>query len=123
MIGDLINSKETNLLLNNFKKRFVIPEYDPENQKVCRLLWANLSCEGALVPTGEFEKIPVERSAEVYFYSEREKKMYSAKFKEIVDHINGLEPWEEIDAEIFDDSLRWYICVTHEDFCITYGLS
>ena len=49
--------------------------------------------------------------------------MYTAKFKEIVDYINRLEPWEEIDAEIFDDLLRWYICVTHEDFCITYGLS
>ena len=111
----LINSKESNLLLDNFKRRFVVYEYDPKNQKVCRLIWANLNCKGVVLPTDEFEKIPIVSSAEVYFYSERDKK--------IVDYINRLEPWEEIDAEIFDDLLRWYICVTHEDFCITYGLS
>ena len=119
----LINSKESNLLLDNFKRRFVVYEYDPKKQKVCRLIWANLNCKGVVLPTDEFEKIPIVSSAEVYFYSERDKKMYTAKFKEIVDYINRLEPWEEIDAEIFDDLLRWYICVTHEDFCITYGLS
>lgn len=76
-----------------------------------------------VLPTDEFEKIPIVSSAEVYFYSERDKKMYTAKFKEIADYIGGLEPWEEIDAEIFDGSFQWFICVTHEDFCITYGLS
>lgn len=123
MVGNLINSKESNLLLDNFIRRFVAAEYDPKKQKSCRLLWTNLNCKGELLSIDEFEKIPIGVSTEVFFYNEREKKMYRASFAEIADYIGGLEPWEEIDAEIFDGSFQWFICVTHEDFCITYGLS
>lgn len=121
-MGDLISGKEADTLLDNFKRRFVVPEYD-KNRNVCWLLWANLNCKGELLSVDEFEKIPVDADAEVYFYNERERKMYRALFAEIVNYIVGLEPWEEIDAEIFDDTLQWFICVTHEDICITYGLS
>lgn len=119
----LIDGKESDLLMDNFKRRFVVAEYDLKEQKGCRLLWANLNCKGELLCVDEFARIPIEAGAEVYFYNEREKKTYRASFAEIVDYIGRLEPWEEIDAEIFDDSFRWFICVTHEDFCITYGLS
>lgn len=117
-----INGGEKNKLIEEFKRSFVCSDYDPGNQKISRLLWCNLSCRGETIPTGEFEKISVDRNAEVYFYSERDNKLYSTVFSETVDFIKNLEPWEDIDAEIFDKSFAWFIAVTHEDFCILYGV-
>ena len=117
-----INGGEKNKLIEEFKRSFVFSDYDPSNQKISRLLWCNLACRGETIPTEEFEKISVDRNAEVYFYSERDNKLYSTVFSETVDFIKNLEPWEDIDAEIFDKSFAWFIAVTHEDFCILYGV-
>lgn len=49
-------------------------------------------------------------------YDERERTLCQVKWAELVRCINGLEPWEEsIDLLIFDESLRWFLAVTHED--------
>lgn len=117
-----INSGEKNKLIENFKRSFVRMDYDPSNQQISRLLWCNLSCKGETLPMEEFENISVDGNSEVYFYSERDDKLYSTAFYETVDFIKNLEPWEDIDAEIFDRSFAWFIAVTHEDFCIVYGL-
>ncbi len=116
-----INGNEKNKLIEEFKRSFVRSDHDPNNQKISRLLWCNLSCSGETIPTEEFENISVDRNAEVYFYSERDSKLYSTVFSETVDFVKKLEPWEDIDAEIFDKSFSWFIAVTHEDFCILYG--
>lgn len=117
-----INGVEKNKVIEEFKRSFLRSDYDPNNQKISRLLWCNLSCGGETIPTEEFENISVDRNAEVYFYSERDNKLYSAVFSKTVDFIKKLDPWEDIDAEIFDKSFSWFIAVTHEDFCIIYGL-
>lgn len=116
-----INGDEKNKLIEEFKRKFVSGDYDPKNQKKSRLLWCNLACGGETIPTEKFENISVDGGAAVYFYSERDRKLYGAAFSEIADFIKNLEPWEEIDAEIFDQSFTWFIAVTHEDFCIVYG--
>ena len=109
-------------LLSDFKKKFVISDYDPDNQKRSWLLWCNLSCEAAAIPIENFQSIPLDKNSTVYFYNERLNEMYEAVFSEICKYIENLEPWEEIDAEIFDLSYEWFISVTHEDFLLLYGL-
>lgn len=84
-------------------------------------MWCNLVCGGETVATEEFENIFVDGNAAAYFYSERDRKLYGAAFSEIADYIKNLRPWEDIDAEIFDNSFTWFIAVTHEDFCIVYN--
>lgn len=115
-----ISGSEKNKLIMNFKNKFVSTDYDSSNQKISRLLWCNLSCKGEIISTEEFENIPICGNAEIYFYSERDGKLYATVFSETVDFIKNLEPWEDIDAEIFDKSFAWFIAVTHEDFCIVY---
>lgn len=117
-----ISGKEKNKLINEFKRNFVRSDYDRNNQKISPLLWCNLACSIETIPTEEFRNTSVDPNAEVYFYNERENKIYSTVFSEMVDFIKKLEPWEDIDAEIFDKSFAWLIAVTHEDFCIIYGL-
>lgn len=117
-----ISGKEKNKLINEFKRNFVRSDYDRNNQKISPLLWCNLACSIETIPTEEFRNTSVDPNAEVYFYNERENKIYSTVFSETVDFIKKLEPWEDIDAEIFDKSFAWLIAVTHEDFCIIYGL-
>lgn len=116
-----ISGSEKNKLIEEFKRNFVNTDYDPSNQKISRLLWCNLSCGDETIPTEKFENISVERNANVYFYSERDDTLYSTVFSETIDFIKNLEPWEDIDAEIFDKSFTWFIAVTHEDFCIVFG--
>ena len=109
-------------LLKGFKKEFIISDYDPYDQKRSRLLWCNLSCEAQSIPRENFQSIPLDKNSTVYFYNERLNEMYEAVFSEICKYIENLEPWEEIDAEIFDSSYKWFISVTHEDFLLLYGL-
>lgn len=109
-------------LLSDFKKKFVISDYDPDNKKRSWLLWCNLSCEAQSIPIENFQSIPLDNNSIVYFYNERLNEMYEAVFSEICKYIENLEPWEEIDAEIFDLSYEWFISVTHEDFLLLYGL-
>ena len=39
-------------------------------------------------------------------------------FFEICEEISQLEPWDEIDALIFDETFTWTIAITHEEFLI-----
>lgn len=48
--------------------------------------------------------------------------LYKTNFGEIGEYVNQLEPWEEIDAEIFDESMKWVIVITHEDISLIFGL-
>ena len=116
------DDKTAEKILNSFKKKFIAADYDPHNQKISRLLWCNLSCETRMIPTEDFQSISLDKNKKVYFYDERRNEMYGVLFLEICEYIDDFEPWEEIDAEIFDDSYEWFIAVTHEDFSLLYGL-
>lgn len=62
------------------------------------------------------------RKVMTYFFSERVEELYKTNFGEIGEYVNQLEPWEEIDAEIFDESMKWVIVITHEDISLIFGL-
>ena len=117
-----IDRKAAEQILTKFKSKFVISDYDPENQRRSRLLHCNLSCETRWIATEDFEYIAFDRKKKVYFYSERHREMYQVTFSEVCRLVAGLEPWEEIDAEVFDDSYEWFLSITHEDVTLAYGL-
>ena len=117
-----LEKRITDKLLEDFKKKFIAADYDPHNQEISRLLWCNLSCETRMIPTENFQSISLDKNKKVYFYDERRNEMYGVLFSEICEYIDNSEPWEEIDAEIFDDSYEWFIAITHEDFSLLYGL-
>ena len=109
-------------LIETFKKKFVVSDYDPANQKVSRLLWCNLSCEVSTMPLDELKSVRLAPDTRVYCYNERSSEMCGTTFGQICEFISQLEPWEETDIEIFDLSFKWFIAITHEDFLIVYGL-
>lgn len=59
----------------------------------------------------------------VLFYLERQNEVYRTTFPEICNYVDGLKPWEEIDAYIFDDTYTWLLAITHEELkCVIVGL-
>ena len=122
MINNLIDNDKSNMLINEFKNKFVVSDYNKNNQRKSKLLWCNLSCKGKIIPIDKFEDININIYSDVYFYNERDERMYQIPFSNVQNFIHKLDPWDEIDCEIFDDTMTWFISVTHEDFCIVYGI-
>lgn len=117
-----IDGTATEQILTKFKSRFVISDYNPENHSRSRLLHCNLSRETRRIATEDLESIAFDRKKKCYFYSERHREMYQVTFAEVCRLVAELEPWEDIDAEVFDDSYEWLIAITHEDVTLLYGL-
>ena len=51
----------------------------------------------------------------VFFYDERNKVLLSTTLEDIIDAVEGFQPWEGIDAYVFEDNMNWVIAITHED--------
>ncbi len=120
-----LNLKEkADALVEKFKKAFVIPDYAQGNLQGnrSRLIWCNLSSEPQAIPTEEVHRLSLSPGHKVYYYGERDNEMYETSFAEVCAFINELEPWDEIDSEIFDDTFSWFIAITHEDISLVYGL-
>lgn len=83
-------------------------------------MWNCLTVKSICV---EFEKarllgIPVD----VMVYLERQNEVYRTTFEEVCKYIDELEPWEYVDAYIFDDSFSWLLAITHEELkCMVVG--
>lgn len=105
----------TETLLGRFKEKYLSADYDPKNQKRSWLYNCNLACEVKWISTDDFGTIIMDREKQVYFYSERDKKMFSITFGEIFDLVADFEPWDEMDVLIFDDSFDWLVVIHHED--------
>lgn len=41
--------------------------------------------------------------------------MYATKLEDVVTYILELEPWELVDACVFNREMKWVLAVTHED--------
>lgn len=121
-IDGILDRQTADELMETFKKKFVVSDYDPESQKVSRLLWCNLSCEVRTMPLDELKSVRLAPDTRVYCYNERSREMCDTTFGQICKFISELEPWEETDIDIFDLSFKWFIAITHEDFLIVYGL-
>ena len=118
----ILDGQTADELIETFKKKFAVSDYDPKSQKVSRLLWCSLSCEVRTMPLDELKSVRLAPDTRVFCYNERSGEMRGTTFGQICEFISRLEPWEETDIEIFDLSFKWFIAITHEDFLIVYGL-
>lgn len=121
-IGGILDRQTANELMEIFKRKFVVHNYNPKSQKISSLLWCNLSCDVRTMPLETLKNIRLAPDARVCCYNERSRKMYDTTFGQVCEFISKLEPWEETDIEIFDLSFKWLIAITHEDFLMVYGL-
>ena len=87
------------------------------------LMWCNFAKErDKIIATEELAKVEPQDKKDLFFYLERTEELYIADYDEICKFVSSLEPWEEIDAAIFDKTLEWTIAVTHEDISILIGV-
>ena len=71
------------------------------------LMWCNYARErDKIIATEELEKIELQDKKDLFFYLERTEELYIADYEEICKYVSSLEPWEEIDAVIFDKTLE-----------------
>lgn len=122
--GNKIESKRVDTLLEKFKEKFVVPDYDQIilQGNRSKLLWCNLSSDPQSILTEDVNSLSISPDQKVYYYGERDNEMYETSFSEVCAFVNELEPWDEIDSEIFDDTFSWYIAITHEDISLVHGL-
>ena len=100
-------------LMERFRDRYV----DRKRLRQVGLMWNSLlsQYEPRCLPTEEITQLGIPRDKKVFFYSERIHMLYAASFGVVVDYVEQLEPWEDIDAYLFDGTMDWVIAVTHED--------
>lgn len=112
-------------VLDNFIEKFVESEYAFRNPAtgVRQLIWCYFRDEGKVFSTEELFQSQLKINTPVYLYNERTEEMFLTDFEDVRNFINNFEPWDKVDAEIFDDSLEWVIAVTHEDVSKVLGLS
>ena len=99
---------------------FVFADKDKYEKMV--FIWNCFNKKPVLIRTDEVKTIETPSTKDLYFYLERQDEVYIADFDEIVEYVENLEPWEDIDAYIFDSSYEWVIAITHEDVSLVIGL-
>jgi hypothetical protein len=85
------------------------------------LLWCSYKDKHKYFWTEPLFEYLTPTSEPVYFYDERENKLFLTEFKDVIQFIRSFEPWDKVDAEIFDINLEWVISVTHEDISLVFG--
>ena len=122
--GNMLDHERATALLEKFKDAFVIPDYEQAilQKSRSKLIWCNLLSVPRTIPTEELQKLPLSPDTKVYYYGERDNEMVETSFAEICAFVDELEPWEEIDSEVFDDTFGWFIAITHEDISLVQGL-
>ena len=125
MKGLITDASVRKSILDKFISKFVRSDYTFKNPITggLNLLWCNFSKEHKVYPTDKLFLSNLKIDVPVYFYNERTKEMFFTDFEDIHKFIDNLEPWDEVDAEIFDESLEWVIAVTHEDVSLVFGLN
>lgn len=114
-ISGLKKNKLKEELINNFAK----PDILLHNH----LIWNSLSKKPKVYKSkNESAIIPDIRSKNKFIYfNEREDKFYKIAFYEFKEIIKSLEPWEELDAYFFDESMSWLIAHTHDRHILVVG--
>lgn len=107
-------------LIERFRDRYV----DRKRLRQVGLMWNSYlpQYHPRCFPTEELGELELPREKKVFFYSERDRKLYAASFGAVVDYAAQLEPWEEIDAYLFDETMDWVVAVTHEDMTLCLGM-
>jgi hypothetical protein len=114
--GLLLNENSKFPIIEKFKAIFVDEDF-PE-----RILLSNhLKHKDKVLPLKTLRTLEVPNPDNVYLYHERLGEMYETDLDSVYSYLEQLEPWEDVDLILFDNSFTWYICVTHNDSVILYG--
>lgn len=87
-----------------------------------RLMWCRFKTKPDKKSLSDIKQWSLENNKKVYFYLERSSEIYETFTEEILLYIQELEPWIDIDAYIFDETLNWIIAFTHDEEWLTIGL-
>ena len=98
-------------ILKDFAEHFV----DKEKLRKYGLMWNSFVGKPKCIPMEEIRDIPILPEDRVFFYNERDKTLYATKMEEVVSYILKLEPWNQVDACVFNREMKWVLAVTHED--------
>jgi len=127
MNGLITETHRKENILNQFLKKLVKDNYTFENPTSGNkeLIWCHFKKENEckVYSTEELFKSQLKIDNPVYFYDEFTEELFLTDFEDVRRFINGLEAWDDVDAEIFDDTFNWVIAVTHEDISKVLGLS
>jgi len=112
-------STEVPSILTHFIKRYV----DSEKLKKYYLLWNSLAKDLTVkcLPVEEIKNVPFPSSKTVLLYDERQKIFYGTTIKDVIDYVQSFEPWDEVDACVFDKDMDWVVAITHEDKILCWG--
>lgn len=114
--GQIVQTEESNRLLEEFKKLYIDNDY-PE-----RILYINhLRKIYKIFSIEKLREISIPNKRNLVIYHERIKKVYRTNFADICQYVEQLEPWEDIDCLIFDDSFKWFLGINHSDEIFIYG--
>lgn len=112
-------SDEVSRILTSFIKQYV----DTEKLKKYYLLWNSLNKNLIVkcLPIEKIKNLPFPSDKSVLLYDERQKMLYDTTIKDIIGFVQNLEPWDEVDACIFDKDIDWVVAITHEDKILCWG--
>jgi len=116
----LCGKKVSKELFENYRNA-LLKAFAHEYDVLTNRLWNCLKREKVCLEYEEIKKLGVPNS--VLFYLERQEEIFDTSFGDVCRYIEQLEPWEYIDAYVFDDTLEWLIAITHEELrCLIVGL-
>ena len=78
-------------------------------------MWNSFVQKPKCIPMEEIRDISIPPEDRVFFYDERDRALYAARMGEVVTYILELEPWDQVDACVFNREMKWVLAVTHED--------
>lgn len=106
-----------------YKKKLIkifAKEYNPKMDR----MWCNFKAQSKCLEFGDARQLKIPNSNNLLMYLEREDLVFRTTFKDICRYVDELEPWEDIDNYIFDDTFTWIMAITHEDLkCVVVGLT
>jgi len=107
---------------NNYIQNFIQRYVDVLLLDERKLIWNSLTVDTKVIKTNELNKIHMNICEQLLLYDERKKEIFTIKYCDLLVHIDELEPWEEVDYLVFNNTLDWFIAITHEDKSLLYGV-
>lgn len=110
----LIQSEEKELIIKCVLEKYVDMNRIIKN----KLIWNSFFIKPDRMTFEQLSNFELPNLNNLLFYNERKSTLYRCKFSDVIHFINELEPWEDVDCYIFDDSTDWIVAITHEDLIV-----
>lgn len=124
MFEKVIDAKESKEILKQYTAKFINSKYTVWNDKYnCpNLPWCYFKGETKMLDIDNISAVNIHSDEIVYCHDERQKILYQTTYEKIYNFIVCLEPWQEVDIELFNETLDWTMAVTHEGEIILSGV-